>query len=74
MIIDLSKAFDLIPYDRLLMKIVASGVDARAVVWAREFLFGHSQRVRAGGELSEEVRVTSGIPQRSVLGPLLFLA
>jgi len=55
------------------MSIAASGVDSKADIWVREFLFGHSQRVRVGRQLSEEVRVMSGVLQGSVLGPLLFL-
>ena len=73
-IIDFSKAFNLVPHDRLLTKIVATRVDLRVVVWAKEFLLGHLQRVRVDGQLSEEVRVTSGMLQGSVLGPVLFLA
>jgi len=62
-IIDFSKAFDLVPNDRLLKKIAASGVDSKVVVWIKEFLIDHSQRFRVGKNYSEEVRVTSGSPQ-----------
>jgi len=43
-IIDFSKSFDLVPHDRLLTKMAASGVDLRVVVWVREFLVGGTQR------------------------------
>jgi hypothetical protein len=56
------------------MKIAVLGVDSRVVAWIREFLLGRMQRVKIGGQLSEEVRVTSGVPQGSVLGLILFIA
>jgi hypothetical protein len=73
-IVDFSKAFDLVPHGRLLTNIANSGVDSRLVVWIRELLLGRTQRVRVGRKLSKQVRVTSGVSQGSVLGPLLFLA
>jgi hypothetical protein len=70
-IIDFSKAFDLVPHDQLLTKLAASGVHSRVVIWVREFLVGRTQRVR--GQLFKEIKVTSSVPVGSVLGPLLFL-
>ena len=49
-------------------------VDSRVGAWIRQFLLGRTQRVRVGGQLSEEVRVTSAVPLGSVLVPCLFLA
>jgi len=69
-VMDFSKTFELVPHDRLLMKIAISGADSRVVAWVREFLLGRTERVKVG----EEVRVTSGVPQGSVLGPHRFLA
>jgi len=64
----------LVPQDWLLTKIVTLGVELRVVLWIRKFLVGRIQTVRVRGQLSEEVTVTSVVPQGSVLGPLLFLA
>jgi hypothetical protein len=72
-VIDFSKAFNLVTHDWLLTKLAASGVDSMVVVWVREFLVGCTQRVRVGGQLTKEVKVTSGVPQGRVLGSLLFL-
>jgi hypothetical protein len=71
-IIDFSKAFDLVPHDRVLMKIAVI-VDLRVVVWVKEMLLGRSQTDRVDGQLSAEVRVNSGLPQGSVLGPVLII-
>ena len=61
------KVFDLVPHNRLLTKIAATGVDFRVVEWVKEFLFGLMRRVRVDGQLSEEVRVTSEVPLGSTL-------
>ena len=63
----------MVPHDRLLTKI-ATRVDFRVAVWVKKFLLGRSQRVRIDGQLSEEVGVTSEVPQGSMLNHLLFLA
>ena len=61
-IIDFSKVFDLVLHDRLLTKLAASSVDSRVGVWLREFVVGRTQRIRKSGQVSKEVKVTSGVP------------
>ena len=68
-IIDFSKAFDLVPHDRLLIKLAASGVDSRVDVWVREFLVGHIQRGRLRRQLSKEVKSNLRCAARERFGP-----
>ena len=53
-----SKASDLVPYNWLFTKQTVSSVGSRVVIWVREFLVGCTQKVRVGGQLSKEVKVT----------------
>jgi hypothetical protein len=60
--VNFSKAFDLVPDGELIMKIGNSGLVSMVVVWIRIFLLGRTHRVSVGMQLSEEFRVTSGVP------------
>ena len=72
-ILDFSKAFDVVPHTRLLNKLKFYGLSEEVISWIREFLHERKQKVMVDGVFSQEEKVDSGVPQGTVLGPLLFL-
>ena len=69
---DLSNAFDCLPHDLLIAKLPAHGFDENSVVFIYSYLKRCDQCVRINNVYGSFQRILSGVPQGSVLGPILF--
>ena len=72
-LLDFSKAFDRVPHQRLILKLKHYGITGNICNWVSNFLTSRTQRVILEGKSSTSADVISGVPQGTVLGPLLFL-
>ena len=71
--VDLQKAFDSVPHQELLFKLWSLGITGPLWLWFKSYLSNRTHYVSIGNSLSSQLQVLSGVPQGSVLGPLLFL-
>ena len=73
MMVDLSTAFDMVDHDILVKKLGMLGLDNKALDWFRSYLGDRSQTVCIDGCLAQFQEINCGVPQGSVLGPLLYI-
>ena len=71
--LDFAKAFDSVPHQRLILKPESIGIRGKLLQWIRNFLLDRYQRVLIDGQSSDWEPVSSGVPQGSILGHLLFI-
>ena len=71
--LDFAKAFDTVDHATVIEKLKWYGVTGKLLGWLSDYLLDRSQRVVIDGEASVRLPVTSGVPHRSLVGPLLFV-